>query len=61
MGSQILDAVCGKHLDTATHSPWFGDVDSAKMFHNYKLSEKVHTYAGMDVSWAEKGKALRWE
>ena len=31
------------------------------MFHNYKLSEKAQLYAGVDVSWAEKGKALRWE
>ena len=25
-------------LDTATHSSWFGDVESSEMFHNYKLS-----------------------
>ena len=31
------------------------------MFHTYKLSEKTHPYAGVDVSWDEKGKALRWE
>ena len=30
-----------KILDTATHTSWFGDVDSAEMFHNYKLSEKA--------------------
>ena len=48
-------------LDTAIHSSWFGDVDSSEMFHNYKLSEKAQTYAGVDVSWDEKGKALRWK
>ena len=39
-------------LDTATHSSWFGDVDSAEMFHNYKLSGKAQPYMGVDVSWA---------
>ena len=48
-------------LDTATHSYWFGDVDSAETFHNYKLSEKAQPYAGVDVYWAKKGKALGWE
>ena len=46
---------------TYTHSSWFGDVDSAEMFHNYKVSEKAQTYAGVDISWAKKGKAMRWE
>ena len=31
------------------------------MLHNYKLSEKAQPYAGVDVSWDKKGKALRWE
>ena len=48
-------------LDTATHSSWFGDVDTAEMFHSYKLSDKAQPYAGVDVSWEEKGEALRWE
>ena len=48
-------------LGTATYSSWFGDVESAEIFHNYKLSEKSQPYAGVDVSWAEKGKALTWE
>ena len=39
-------------LDTATHSSWFGNVDTAKMYHNYKLSEKAQPYAGVDVYWA---------
>ena len=47
-------------LDTATHSSWFGNMDSAEMFHNYKMSEKAQTYAGVDVYWANKWKALRW-
>ena len=38
-------------LDTSTHSSWFGNVESSEMFHNYKLSEKAQTYAGVDVSW----------
>ena len=38
-------------LDTANHSSWFGDVDSAEMFHNYKVSEKAQPYAGEDISW----------
>ena len=37
-------------LYTATHSSWFGDVDTDEMFHNYILSEKAQTYAGVDVS-----------
>ena len=48
-------------LDTPNHSSWFGDVKSSVMFHNYKLPEKVQPYAGVDVSWAEKGKDPRWE
>ena len=48
-------------LDTATRSSWFGDVDSAEMFHNYTLSEKAEPYAGVGFSLAKKGKALRWE
>ena len=48
-------------LDTYTNSYWFGDVESAEIFHKYKLSEKAQPYAWVDVSWAEKGKALRWE
>ena len=48
-------------LDTYTHSYWFGDVESAGIFHKYKLSEKAQPYAGVGVSWAEKGKTLRWE
>ena len=48
-------------LDTTTHSSWFGDVEFSEMFHNYKLSEKAHPYAGVDFSWAKKGKALRWQ
>ena len=48
-------------LDTATHSYWSGDVDSSKMLHNYKLSEKAQTYAEVDVSWAEKVNSLSWE
>ena len=48
-------------LDTAIHSSWFGYVDSTEMFHNYKLSEKAQPYAGVDVSWAKKLKALKRE
>ena len=48
-------------LDTATHSSWFGDAYTAEIFHNYKLSEKDQPYAGVDVSWTKKGKALRRE
>ena len=48
-------------LDTASHSSWFDNVDSAEMFHNYTLSEKAQPYAGVDFSLAEKIKALRWE
>ena len=43
-------------LDTLTHSSWFGDMDSAEILNNYKLSEKDQSYAGVDVSWAEKEK-----
>ena len=45
-------------LDTSTHSCWFCDVYTAEMFHNYKLSEKNQTYAGVDDTWTEKGKVL---
>ena len=31
------------------------------MFHNYKLAEKDQTYAGVDIYWAKKGKAMSWE
>ena len=48
-------------LDKSTHYSWFGDVNYALMFHNYKLSEKSQPYAGVDVSWAKKGKVPRWE
>ena len=48
-------------LDTATHSSWFDDVQSAEMFHHYKLSYKAQPYVGVYFSLAEKGKALRWE
>ena len=40
---------------------WFGDMDSSEMFQNYILSEKSQPYAGVDVSWAKIGKALRWK
>ena len=48
-------------LDVATNSSWFRDMDAAEMFHNYKMSEILQPYAGIDVSWAEKGNALHWE
>ena len=48
-------------LDVATHKSWFSDIDAAEMFLNYKMDKRVQPYAGVDVSWAEKGKALRWE
>ena len=33
-------------LYPATHSPWFDNVETFEMFHNYKLSEKSQPYAG---------------
>ena len=48
-------------LDVATHKSWFRNIDAAEMFLNYKMDKQVQPYAGVDVSWAEKGKALRWE
>ena len=56
-----MDAIRRKYLNAASHYSWFGDVDSAEMFHNYTLSEKAQPYAGVDFSLAEKIKALRWE
>ena len=50
-----------KFLYRATQYSWFGDVDTAEMFHHYKLSDKAQPYAGVDVSSEEKGEALRWE
>ena len=47
-------------LDTATHSSWCDDVDAAKMFHNYKRSDKAQPYAGVDNYWTKKEKAMRW-
>ena len=48
-------------LDVVTCLSWFGDIDAADIFHYYKMSESLHTYAGVDVSWADKGNALHWE
>ena len=31
------------------------------MFHKYKMSESLQPYAGVNVSWTEKGNALHWE
>ena len=47
-------------LDTATHSSWFSNVDTAEMFYNYKLPENAQPYAGVDVSWDKRGKAMGW-
>ena len=35
-----------KVLDTENPYSWFGYVYYVEMFHNYKLPEKVHPYAG---------------
>ena len=48
-------------LDVATRSSWFGDIDAAEIFCNYKIPESLQKYAGFDVYWAEKGNVLRWE
>ena len=48
-------------LDVATHKSWFSDIDAGEMFLNYKMDQKIQPYAGVDVSWAEEGKSLRWE
>ena len=48
-------------LDVATHSSWFSDIDAGEMFLNYKMDSRVQPYAGVDVSWSQAGKALRWE
>ena len=42
-------------LDVATRFSWFGDIDSSEMFHDYKISESLQPYAGVDVSWEENG------
>ena len=48
-------------LDVATHLSWFGDIDAAEIFHNYKMLESMQPYAGVDVSWTKKGNKIRWE
>ena len=48
-------------LDVSTHSSWFSDIDAGEMFLNYKMDSRVQPYAGVDVSWSQEGKALRWE
>ena len=45
-------------LDVATHSSWFGDIDVAEMFYNYKIPESLQPYAAVDISWEEKCNAL---
>ena len=42
-------------LDVTTNLSWFGDIDAAEMFHNYNIPVSLQPYAGVDVSWAEKG------
>ena len=47
-------------LDVTTHLSWFRDIYAAEMFHNYKMSESLQPYAGVDVYWEEKGGELYW-
>ena len=37
-------------FDVAIHLYWFGDMDVAKMFHNYKVSEIMQSYVGVNLS-----------
>ena len=46
-------------LGVATIFSWFGDIYVAEIFHKYKMSESLKPYAGVGVSWADKGKALQ--
>ena len=42
-------------IDVDTNLSWFGDIDAAEMFHNYKMTEIIQPYVGVDVYWEEKG------
>ena len=46
-------------LGVATIFSWFVDIYVAEIFHKYKMSESLKPYAGVGVSWADKGKALQ--
>ena len=61
MGSQIMDAVQRKFVRHSHPHFLVWKCGLCWIFHNYKLSEKSQPYAGVDVSWVEKDKSLRWE
>ena len=55
MNDELWDPIFWMQLvenlfDVAIHLYWFGDMDVAKMFHNYKVSEIMQPYVGVNLS-----------